>query len=309
MAVPLIVHPLATEVSPETLRGGVVVVIDLLRATTTLCHARAACAMEIFPVVGTDDAMQLARQLTAENPDRYPPGMIRLGGERRCLPIPGFDFGNSPRDYTSESVGGRTLIFSTTNGTRAIRQASAAKLILCGALVNLEAVARAALNAMAEMWKNRDDSAVVHLLCAGAGGIFSDDDWWCAGAIAEKLVRLATDAVKVTGPPDSALPSSSGSSSGSLSVSWLEAESTHDCRREWNERFGAFTSVGNIHTASVSDGTVGNPLQNAIIAALRDTVAGRLLIDAGLEHDLDDVTRINHLDTVPAPDPVTGVIR
>ncbi|MDO4557712.1 MAG: 2-phosphosulfolactate phosphatase [Planctomycetia bacterium] len=257
----LIVHPLATQVPPESLRDGTVVVIDLLRATTTLCYAMAAGASEIIPVVNVDEALQLAAKLRSEHPERYPEDSIRLGGERHCLPIPGFDFGNSPREYTRESVGGRTLIFSTTNGTKAIRIASLARTIFCGAIVNLHSLVRSLQST---------DTEEIHLLCAGAGGVFSCDDWWCAGIIVETLQRETYGEFE-------------------------ESETTRRARDAWNQRFGAFRIRGFA--------------QSALIGELRRTVAGRLLVSAGLERDMEDVTRRDHLDVVPRPDPSTGIIR
>src|SRR4051812_42560200 len=105
------VYLLPALVEPEALSGSTVVVIDVLRATTTIVHALAAQAVEVAPFRDVEDARRLANDLGNK---------AVLGGERGGVPIPGFDLGNSPAEYTSERVAGKTVIFTTTNGTRAL---------------------------------------------------------------------------------------------------------------------------------------------------------------------------------------------
>ncbi len=102
-----------------------------------------------------------------------------LGGERGGVLIPGFDLGNSPREYTSGRVGGREVIFTTTNGTRAIHAAWAggASRIVVGCFANLSAV----VDAIAP------DGRSVHILCAGTNGEVSMEDVLCAGAMVSRL--------------------------------------------------------------------------------------------------------------------------
>ena len=102
-------------IAPDALAGRGVIVIDVLRATTTITAALAAGAREVLPVAEVTTALALAAQ------PREPRAV--LGGERRGVQIEGFDFGNSPREYTPASVGGRTVIFTTTNGTQAMEHA------------------------------------------------------------------------------------------------------------------------------------------------------------------------------------------
>src|SRR5262245_57387196 len=109
---PLNVHLLPELTTPEALTGGVVVVIDVLRATTTITTALAAGARRVIPCLDVADA----RAAAANSPE----GECVLGGERQGLRIEGFDLGNSPNEYTPASVGGKTLVFSTTNGTKAM---------------------------------------------------------------------------------------------------------------------------------------------------------------------------------------------
>src|SRR5262245_9024917 len=94
------------------LHDGVAVVIDVLRASTTIVQALAAGALAVIPCSEVDEAERLAA--------RFRPGTALLGGERKGVRIAGFDLGNSPGEYTPAVLRGKTLIFTTTNGTRAL---------------------------------------------------------------------------------------------------------------------------------------------------------------------------------------------
>jgi 2-phosphosulfolactate phosphatase len=176
MSRPICVHLLPGLFEPAVLRGGVAVVIDLLRATSTIIHALAAGATAVVPCGEVDEARRLAAQAQ--------PQTVLLGGERGGLRIPGFDVGNSPAEYTREVAAGKTLIFTTTNGTRALIRAKEARRVLIGALANLEAV----VELLAE------ESGSVHLVCAGTEGRVTLEDVLCAGAIAHWLNLAADDA-------------------------------------------------------------------------------------------------------------------
>ena len=145
------VHALPTLVTPDEIAGGVVVVIDVLRATTTIIHALEAGAVEVIPCLEVDEARAIAATM--------PRSEFVLGGERGGLQIEGFDLGNSPLEYEPEAVEGRTVIFTTTNGTRAMHQCRLAERALLGAFVNASAV----VDQVAECPR-------VHLLCSGSGG-------------------------------------------------------------------------------------------------------------------------------------------
>src|SRR4051794_9488006 len=106
------VHLLPELIPPGTLAGGVAVVVDALRATTVMIHALAAGCAVILPCREVDEARHLAAGL--------PPGSALLAGERQGLPIAGFDLGNSPSAFTPALCRGKTLVMTTTNGTRAI---------------------------------------------------------------------------------------------------------------------------------------------------------------------------------------------
>jgi 2-phosphosulfolactate phosphatase len=160
---------------PEDLAGKAVVVIDILRATTTIVHALAAGAAEVTVCQEVDEALRLAASRSQ--------GVV-LGGERGGLPIAGFDLGNSPTAYTRERVAGREVIFTTTNGTRAMARCAAARRILIGAFTNFSAICR----------ELADEPHVV-LVCAGTDGEVTREDTLFAGAVVDELARGRTTLV------------------------------------------------------------------------------------------------------------------
>jgi len=154
----------------DSLNGASAVVIDVLRASTTMIHALAHGATSVLPCLTVDSAMAAARDLPLEK--------RLLGGERHGKLIPGFDLGNSPLDYPPDVVKNKTLIFTTTNGTRALLQCRSAVHAYIGAFVNRSAiVTRLAM-------ENRS----VHFVCAGTDGHFTAEDILFAGAAASDLV-------------------------------------------------------------------------------------------------------------------------
>ena len=149
------------------------IVIDVLRATSTIAQALAAGYERVLCVPEIDDA----RALRAELPDSV------VGGERNAVRIDGFDVGASPREFLEPRA--RTLILSTTNGTRSIAAAAErCEEVLLGSLLNLGAVTAAA----------RGRGEDVAILCAGFKGDFALDDAYCAGRIVQLLAGEPTDA-------------------------------------------------------------------------------------------------------------------
>ncbi len=148
------------------------VVIDTLRFTTTAAVALQAGAAAVSVAAEVETARTLARQL---GPDTL------LCGERHCHPIAGFQLGNSPLEYTPETVGQRRLVFSTTNGTLAVAAATTAGQILLGSLVNRQAVAQ---------WIVASRFSRVWLVCAGTDGQVAAEDVLTAGAIAHACQQL-----------------------------------------------------------------------------------------------------------------------
>ena len=157
--------------------GGVAVVIDVLRASTTMITALAHGAAGIVPVADVDEARRLAGELGPR---------VVLGGERGGLRISGFDLGNSPREYTAERVAGQTVVITTTNGTAALHASRDAAEIVIGAVVNRTAVAEA-------VRRLAGDRGVVHLVCAGTDGLVSAEDVLAAGAILDAAVAAGRD--------------------------------------------------------------------------------------------------------------------
>jgi 2-phosphosulfolactate phosphatase len=178
---PVFVHLLPTLIPPGTLKGGVAVVIDVLRATTTMVHALAAGCDAIVPCTEIDEARKAAAAL--------PAGSAVLAGERHGLPIEGFDLGNSPGDCTSEVCSGKTLVMTTTNGTRAILASLEAERVLVAAFVNRVATVEAL----------KTIGLPIHLVCAGTDGQVSLEDSMFAGALAHDLDSWAWEEVEARG--------------------------------------------------------------------------------------------------------------
>jgi 2-phosphosulfolactate phosphatase len=167
------VYALPSLVTEEELAGKTVVVIDVLRASTTIAYAFDAGAKEIFPCEEIEEAERIA--------DGLPPGEVMLGGERNGLPIAGFDLGNSPREYTPEAVSGKSVVFTTTNGTRAMRRCRQAARVLIASFVNATAICGQLLT-----------QKEIHIICAGTRGQYSRDDILMAGLLVERLERTGS---------------------------------------------------------------------------------------------------------------------
>jgi len=172
--------------TPEEVRGiplsGVTaIVLDVVRASTTIVAALAGGARAVRPVATPEDARALGRRGDAEP--------VLIGGERDGSPPPGFDRGNSPAEYTPDRVRGRTVVFTTTNGTRALLALQGARRVAVGGFVNAAAVAR---------WAAAEPGDVL-LVCAGEKGRFCLEDAVCAGLLVSRLTgpeRPLTDAAR-----------------------------------------------------------------------------------------------------------------
>lgn len=173
------------ELVPENLAGKKTVVIDVLRATSTIVAAMSAGVPYIIPVATVEEARARASSYTSN-------GGCYLGGERNKLRPTGFDCGNSPREYFQLGEG-KPVVFTTTNGTRALQRVSASQLILIGSFGNGAAVAE-------ELASNTDGGGVL-LVCSGTLGGVAAEDVLCAGLIiAEMQSRAAlqlTDAARI----------------------------------------------------------------------------------------------------------------
>lgn len=172
------VHLLPDLIPAGALKGGVAVVIDILRASTVIVHALGNGARGVIPVPSVETALETARQREQQGEAR-----VLLGGERHCQLIPGFDLGNSPLDYTENRVADAMLVFTTTNGTRALSLCDSADQVIIGAFVNQQAVVDFL----------RSQSRPVHLVCAGTDGEITGEDVLFAGRVASALLKDAAE--------------------------------------------------------------------------------------------------------------------
>ena len=164
----------ASSLTSADVHGRVVVVIDVLRASTTIAVALANGARTIIPFDSAQEAITRSKS--------FERGEYKLAGERRNLMIPGFDLGNSPRDYTREAVEGQTILLTTTNGTGALVAVQAAREVLVGSFVNYSAVSAMARAAA------RSDSDIA-IVAAGHDRHFSLEDTTCAGRFVRSIVK------------------------------------------------------------------------------------------------------------------------
>ncbi len=159
-------------VATSDVTGRVVVVIDVLRAATTVAAALTNGARAVIPFGHPDEVALRAKS--------YERGEVKLAGERKMNRIPGFDLGNSPLEYTRDAVDGRTILFSTTNGTSALIASHGARACFFGALVNVSATISAMLAAS-------EDGADCLIVCAGSEKRVALEDLVCAGMLVHGL--------------------------------------------------------------------------------------------------------------------------
>ncbi|WP_142413527.1 2-phosphosulfolactate phosphatase family protein [Hathewaya massiliensis] len=158
----------ADHIDRKKIKGKTVVIIDVLRATSVIVTAINNGCSKVVPVLSMEEAFEYAK----ENLDQ-----CILGGERNALKIEGFNCSNSPLEYTKEVISGKTLVMTTSNGTRAIKASEDAKNILIGSMINGEAVAEKVLDF-------GEDLVIVN---SGTNGEFSMDDFICAGYLIYKI--------------------------------------------------------------------------------------------------------------------------
>jgi 2-phosphosulfolactate phosphatase len=165
----------------ERLSGSVAVVIDVLRASTTIVHALAAGCTDVRPVAELDEARTLADGMRA--------GRVLLAGERHGAQVPGFDLGNSPAALTKQMCRDSTLVLTTTNGTRALLNAAASERVLIAGFVNYSAVCE----------QLRREARPVCILCAGNQGGLALEDTLLAGAFVDFLCEESEARVEDAG--------------------------------------------------------------------------------------------------------------
>lgn len=161
--------------SRDKLRQSTIVVIDILRASSTILEGLHNGAKEVIPVAEPEQAMSLKA--------RYSAGQTLLSGERMGLKIQGFDMGNSPADFLPNQVAGKTIIMCSTNGTKAIIFASIAQQVFLGSFRNITAVVN----------KIKDIPTDIYFLGSGKFGQFCLEDMVCAGAMIDAFVSQRKD--------------------------------------------------------------------------------------------------------------------
>lgn len=162
--------PRVEDIAPGEITGTNAVVIDMLRATSVITSALHNGAKKVIPVLTIDEAFKMK----AEDKE------VVLGGERKGIKIEGFDAGNSPLEFTPDFISGKTLVITTSNGTRAINGCRNAKNIFIGSMLNGPAAAE----------KAAAGSVDISIACAGTQGKFSLDDFICAGYIIDEILKI-----------------------------------------------------------------------------------------------------------------------
>ena len=168
----------------EQLHGQLCTVVDVLRATSTVIVALASGALEVRPCMDAAEAWERAAGLGK--------GRFLLGGEEKGQRIPGFDLGNSPQEYlATETIAGRIILLSTTNGSRVIRKAHVASGIpvYIAALLNASAASLAIVKAAIST-----SISGIAIICSGRCGQPADEDSFCAGLLADQVSKRLLDA-------------------------------------------------------------------------------------------------------------------
>jgi 2-phosphosulfolactate phosphatase len=167
------IHLAPQGIEDLAMREKIVVVIDVLRASTTIVTALGNGAREVIPVDSVEAAVKISGNFSGDG--------TLLGGERHGKMVEGFHLGNSPAEYVPERVGGKAVIFSSTNGSLAlVRSRYAKELLVCG-FVNLTAVA--------DYLRSRGHDFTI--VCAGKAGDFSMEDTVCAGMLIATVMKDA----------------------------------------------------------------------------------------------------------------------
>ena len=159
------------ELDKKDLQEKTVVVIDTLRATSTMIVAFENGCSAFIPVSTIEEARRLAEE--KKRPD------LLLGGERGAMPVEGFHLGNSPRNYLPQKVRGKTVVMTTTNGTRALVSARRAAEVFIGAFLNLSALGQ----------RLKETKRDILIACSGEKGLFCLEDTVCGGAIVDYLEK------------------------------------------------------------------------------------------------------------------------
>jgi 2-phosphosulfolactate phosphatase len=165
-------------IMPADVVGRVVVVIDVLRAATTVATALSNGARAVHPFGSVEETARRGAEMDRDS--------VRMAGERRMVRIPGFDFGNSPLEFTRDAVAGRSVLYTTTNGTAALLSTHGARECLFASFVNVSATIDA-------VYRRAAAGADVTVICAGTDRRVALEDAVCAGRIVRSLLERDRD--------------------------------------------------------------------------------------------------------------------
>jgi 2-phosphosulfolactate phosphatase len=168
----VLVHLLPEHADPASLQDGIAVVIDVLRSGTSIIRALAAGCLSVRPCREIEEARTLANSMRA--------GRVLLAGERGGKPLPGFDLGNSPGEFSPCVCRGTDVVLTTSNGTSAIVRSQAAARTLIAGFINYSAICE----------QLRKDLRPVNMLCAGTEGEVAIEDALLAGGLVDYLCDL-----------------------------------------------------------------------------------------------------------------------
>ncbi|WP_333542240.1 2-phosphosulfolactate phosphatase [Desulforamulus ruminis] len=253
----------ADDIVREHIVNKSVVMFDILRASSTISTALANGCQEVIPVVEVDEALAIA--------SRLPEDTCILGGERSAVKLPGFHLGNSPLEYTPEVVAHKTVILTTTNGTKAIRRAAGGDgVVLIGSLLNYSAVAH-------KLFAAEQD---ILLACAGTRGKFSLEDTFAAGLVVAELVQLWYSRHNAA-PEESCSPQA-----GPVPI--------------YAEEVPVLPENGLLlEDAAVAALRLAEAYRHKPLRALYDALHGQKLAQMGLSIDLNFCAQLNLYDVVP----------
>ncbi len=170
MKINVLLSPVTTEELYFT--GKTTVVIDVLRASSTIVTALQNGAKEVIPVASVEFAVKISGGMFG--------GQTLIGGERNTKKIEGFALGNSPLEYTPDIVSGKSIIIYTTNGSRAIVKAKFSEHLFVASFHNLSAVANQLLHIGND----------IEILCSGRSNAFSMEDTICAGRLIAEIQKI-----------------------------------------------------------------------------------------------------------------------
>lgn len=199
------------------LHSNICMVVDVLRASSTIVTLLAKGCQYVYTVATIDEAQSLAQSK----------GLL-LGGERNGLTVKGFDFGNSPFELEGFKSNGRNAVLTTTNGTKAVETVAAAPAVLIGSFLNARACCQKALELAS---KHNTD---IGIICAGEKGRFVLDDAYCAGFLVETLQQSATNDNTEIGLSDAARAAQKLHESYPDILSAFQESSSGQCLREIN---------------------------------------------------------------------------